>query len=139
MVTEPPEAPRNLEVVELSHHGISLEWLPPRNDGGAPVRNYVVERRQGFSSRFLTVARGSVFDTFYRDTTVYEGMTYEYRVAAETEAGVGAFTPSTGPVLVQDMIGQCLQQQSMKKITPSPLPFPPHTCYAVQKQKTETD
>ena len=74
----------------------------PRNDGGAPVKDYVVERRQGYSNRFIHVGRGPVTDTFFRDTNVYEGSDYEYRVSAENEAGVGSPCKSTGPITAKD-------------------------------------
>ena len=35
-------------------------------------------------------------------------MTYEYRIAAENQAGVGPFSFATEPILVQDLIGKNL-------------------------------
>ena len=37
---------------------------------------------------------------------MFEGIEYEYRVACENEAGLGAFK-TIGPVMAQDMIGKC--------------------------------
>ena len=36
----PPEGP--LEPVETTPESIKLRWLPPKDDGGAPVSNYIV-------------------------------------------------------------------------------------------------
>ena len=66
---ETPDAPRNLEVMEVTHNSITVEWQPPRNDGGARVTGYILERRQGFSSRFSQVD-GIIHDTFFRDNQV---------------------------------------------------------------------
>ena len=41
-----PDSPKNVECVEVGVGAIAVEWAPPRRDGGAPVRGYIVERRQ---------------------------------------------------------------------------------------------
>ncbi len=64
--TDVPDAPRNVECVEVSPSAIGIEWTPPRRDGGAPIRTYIVERRQGYSSRFLAITRATHLDTYYR-------------------------------------------------------------------------
>ena len=38
-----PEAPK---CVTRSREKIELKWNPPRNDGGNPVKGYLVERRE---------------------------------------------------------------------------------------------
>jgi hypothetical protein len=48
-----------------------------------------------------------VSDGYYRDNNVYAGSDYEYRVAAENEAGVGAYSHSTGPIVAKDPFGEC--------------------------------
>lgn len=95
--------PRNLEVAEVNRHSITLEWQPPRNDGGTPVLSYVVERRPGHSSRFVRVA--NVLDTWYRDTGIYGDSDYEYRVIAENETGPGQPCKPVGPVVAKDPFG----------------------------------
>jgi titin len=100
-----PDAPRNLEATEVSGRSIVVEWAAPRNDGGAPIRGYVLERKQAFSTRFVRLARGLVGETYYKDTAVLADTDYEYRVAAENEAGVGAFSQSTGPILAREPFG----------------------------------
>ena len=104
-VLDTPDAPRNVTLVELSHNAVGLEWSAPHNDGGAPVTSYVIERRHGSHGRFAQLVRAPVRDTYFRDATVREGMTYEYRVAAENAAGVGVFSAASEPILVQDLIG----------------------------------
>lgn len=101
-----PDAPRNLEVTEVSHSHIAIEWDAPYNDGGAPIRGYIVQRRQGISSRFISISKGLVHDTYFRDVNVYSGMDYEYRVAAENEAGEGAFSKPTAVVEAKDPFGE---------------------------------
>lgn len=69
------------------------------------MRGYIVERSQGFSGRFLRLTRGPIIDTYLRDVNVHDGYEYEYRVAAENEAGEGMFSKPTGPVSNKDPFG----------------------------------
>ena len=102
-----PDAPRNVEATEVSGRTIVIEWMTPRNDGGAPIRGYIVERKQAFSSRFVRVNRGLLGENYYKDTSVLADTDYEYRVAAENEAGAGAFSQATGPILAREPFGKC--------------------------------
>lgn len=95
-------------MTEFSRSHITIEWQPPRSDGGAPVRGYIIERRQSFSTRFVRVSRGLHLDTYYRDNTVYEGCDYEYRVAAENDAGEGPYSEPVGPVVAREPFGMSL-------------------------------
>ena len=97
-----PDAPSKLEAVEVTANSITLEWREPRSDGGAPIRTYIVQRKQGYSGRFIRVSRAAIRDTYFRDNNVYEDADYEYRVAAENEAGEGAYSEETGPVRAKD-------------------------------------
>ena len=106
IIPDVPDAPRNLEVTDVNKHAITLEWMSPRNDGGAQILGYVVERRQGRNARFVHVSRGLVPDTYFRDTKVFEDCEYEYRIAAENEAGVGQYTNPVGPIVAKDPFGK---------------------------------
>ncbi len=97
-----PDPPKNLAAVEIQGRSIALEWTAPRNDGGAPIKGYIVERRQGYSTRFIRVGKGTILDTYFRDTAVYEGSDYEYRVCAENEAGQGVSCKPIGPIIAKD-------------------------------------
>lgn len=90
----------------MTSKAITIEWQAPRNDGGAPIRGYTLERRQGHSNRFLTVGRGLMLDTWYRDNSVYDGTEYEYRVSAENEAGQSAPCQPVGPIMVKEPFGK---------------------------------
>ncbi|KAI4789000.1 hypothetical protein KUCAC02_035502 [Chaenocephalus aceratus] len=41
---------------EITADGITLEWGPPTDDGGAEVSNYIVEKRRTTDSKWATVA-----------------------------------------------------------------------------------
>jgi len=105
-LADTPEAPRNVEIGEVSRSGIVLQWDLPRHDGGSPVSGYVIERAQAYSNRFLRLAHlPSAAETTYRDVNVHDGYEYEYRVCAENEAGEGPFGKVIGPITARDRFG----------------------------------
>ena len=106
MLSDAPEAPRSLEIVDVSRTGIVLQWEIPRHDGGAPVTGYVLERAQAYSNRFLRLAHLlSAGETTHGDVNVHDGYEYEYRVCAENEAGEGPFSNVVGPIAARDRFG----------------------------------
>lgn len=44
----PPEGP--LEPSDITPETCSLSWKPPRDDGGSPITNYVVEKQDANSN-----------------------------------------------------------------------------------------
>ena len=66
-VLAPPAAPGGpLGVSEITKNQCRLSWRPPRDDGGARLNNYVVERKEIGRDRdyWLTVASGCKDTTF---------------------------------------------------------------------------
>ena len=43
-VLDVPEAPRNFVISDINAKSCGLKWEAPLNDGGSPVRRYVVEK-----------------------------------------------------------------------------------------------
>lgn len=94
-----PEGP--LKVSDVHKEGCTLKWNPPIDDGGVPVENYVVEKMDTDTGRWMPVGRTK------EPTMVIEnlvpGKEYKFRVAAvnaegeseplETEHGIIAKNP----------------------------------------------
>jgi len=78
-MADTPEAPRSLEMAEVSRAGIVLQWDAPRHDGGSPVTGYVLERAQAYSNRWLRLAHLlSARETTYRDVNVHDGYVFTF-------------------------------------------------------------
>nr|XP_049610507.1 immunoglobulin-like and fibronectin type III domain-containing protein 1 isoform X3 [Syngnathus scovelli] len=66
---------------------IEFKWRPPKDDGGSPVINYIMERQQIGRNTWKKV--GEIPGVpFYRDTNVDRGRKYCYRIRALTSEGV---------------------------------------------------
>ncbi|KAM3618348.1 uncharacterized protein V6R79_019497 [Siganus canaliculatus] len=81
----PPLGPA--EVTESSASCIEFKWRPPKDDGGSPVINYVMERQQVGRNTWKKIGEIPGVPT-YRDTVVEHGRKYCYRVRAVTEEGI---------------------------------------------------
>ncbi|KAL3088858.1 hypothetical protein niasHS_009150 [Heterodera schachtii] len=83
-----PDAPDAPEIIDFDEHRIDVAWKPPTNDGGAPIKEYIVERREKGSSSWIEV--GHTPATSFSCTGLRKGQEYEFRVLAVNEAGPSA-------------------------------------------------
>lgn len=94
---------------EITADAITLEWGPPKDDGGAEVSNYIVEKRRTTDNKWTTVA-SAIQKTTMRVIRLHDGIEYIFRVFAENKYGVGEHLRSD-PVVAQhpfSKYGHCL-------------------------------
>jgi hypothetical protein len=89
----PPAAVRQLSGTSQSH-SVTVSWLPPLDDGGAPVTGYSVRHELNCNSANSTSV-GPVSATAYVHAALSTGARYCYRVAAVNAAGTGPNTTIT--------------------------------------------
>ena len=98
---DPPTPPRWLEVITITRNSAELKWTAPERDGGSPVTNYVIEkrdvRRKGWQAVDTTVK-----ETKYTVTPLNEGCLYVFRVAAENAVGQSGFCEMEDSILAKD-------------------------------------
>uniref|UniRef100_A0A3Q3GMP7 Titin n=1 Tax=Labrus bergylta TaxID=56723 RepID=A0A3Q3GMP7_9LABR len=87
-VLDTPGAPLNLTVKDIKRESVTLTWEPPLIDGGARIKNYLVEKREANRKVYSNVDNKCT-KTSYRITGLTEGVIYYFRVLAENEFGVG--------------------------------------------------
>ncbi len=92
-----PGIPRHLEAVSTGPDSVQLVWDVPSNDGGAPIDNYVIEKRE--ASRNVWAAQGTSDRTTYTANNLHEGYQYYFRVAAENSVGMGDFAEMTTSII----------------------------------------
>ena len=72
---------------------IDLTWQPPANDGGRPLRGYRVDYKLSTSPDWIRVARVAATETALTISDVVPGESYDIRIVAINEAGVGPANP----------------------------------------------
>ncbi|CAH8497134.1 unnamed protein product [Schistosoma turkestanicum] len=100
---DPPGAPENLNIDEFDKRSVKLSWKPPKDDGGNPIKGYLIEKRLPLGE--WRKATGSLVPgTEATVTGIEEGQTYEFRVSAVNDAGPGKPSKATAPHLVRDPV-----------------------------------
>ena len=82
-----PTAPKNLRVTKVTENSVSLAWDTPEGDGGAPIKGYVIEKRDPHRMMYTHIA--STQNNEYRVMRLSEGNDYVFQVSAENSVGVG--------------------------------------------------
>ena len=82
-----PEAPKGLRAVEVTSSSVVIEWEAPTSDGGSPVTQYSIERKDGAKGKYKVVDKvdGSTTTTTVKGLS--EDKEYYFRVFAENETG----------------------------------------------------
>ncbi|MDD1743147.1 MAG: fibronectin type III domain-containing protein [Methanomassiliicoccales archaeon] len=95
-----PEAPLNMHV-QAGTDFINLTWSQPSDDGGSPILVYEVFRNPAPNPAVAWIINGSTGETWYNDTTVSAGTSYDYFVLASNQIGESAVitvAASTSPM-----------------------------------------
>ena len=73
----------------LNPDSVTLSWQPPVDDGGSPIKKYVIESRNKKTGEWIPIADCSPKTTTKRIADLVEGEDYDFRVSAENEVGQG--------------------------------------------------
>ncbi len=87
---KPPSAPQALRAVG-GNGSVNLTWTAPASNGGSPVTHYEVYRANGSGILSFLAETGNVLA--HTDSSVTNGDTYRYDVAAVNAAGEGPPSP----------------------------------------------
>lgn len=82
-----PDKPDPPIITDWDETRIDTSWKAP-NDGGSPVREYIVERREKGSAAWLDCGRTPT--TSFSCTGLCKGHQYEFRVTAVNEVEVNS-------------------------------------------------
>ncbi|CAA98064.2 Twitchin [Caenorhabditis elegans] len=105
IVQDRPSAPEGpLEVSDVTKDSCVLNWKPPKDDGGAEISNYVVEKRDTKTNTWVPVS-AFVTGTSITVPKLTEGHEYEFRVMAENTFGRSDSLNTDEPVLAKDPFG----------------------------------
>lgn len=85
-VLDRPGKPQNLRADEFAGDSLTLYWNPPKDDGGAPITNYVIEKKEARSPTWSKVSSYCTVP-FVRVRNLTIGREYEFRVFAENQYG----------------------------------------------------
>lgn len=87
-ILDAPGAPQNLVVKEIRKDSVTLAWDAPLIDGGAKIKNYVIDKRESTRKAYANVSTKCTKTTFKVENLI-EGAMYYFRVMAENEYGIG--------------------------------------------------
>lgn len=85
-----PGAPASAKYLEVLATSIKMSWETPLKDGGAPIRNYIVDKRETSRANWAQVSskiKGDVLE--FNIEKLIDGHEYQFRIRAENMWGVG--------------------------------------------------
>nr|AZI15635.1 UNC-22 [Auanema rhodensis] len=94
-----PDAVEKPEVVDWDKDRIDIQWKPPADNGGSPVQQYIVEKKERGSG--LWTEAGKTAGTSFSATNLKPGVEYEFRVVAVNEAGPSDPSDPTDPQMTK--------------------------------------
>ncbi len=103
-ISDKPGIPVDLRVAGFTETTVSLSWSPPSDNGGSEITKYVIERREASKRAWQTV--GDTIELLYEVTSLQEGQTYLFRVAAVNDVGQGEFAELSQAVAPKSQHGK---------------------------------
>ena len=89
-VMDRPSIPEDFDIEDITNKSAILVWKPPKDDGGAPVTGYCVDKREVGRSVWGKITADVPADaTRFEVLRLIEGREYEFRVSAQNELGYG--------------------------------------------------
>ena len=103
-----PAAPENLKVKDITADSVTLQWSPPKSDGGAPLVGYEVEKRDAGRQQWTRVSRVPPTETICTVPKLLEGRGYLFRVMAENSEGLSEPVTLDKAVTPEQELSKCI-------------------------------
>ncbi|KAL3314212.1 hypothetical protein Ciccas_007169, partial [Cichlidogyrus casuarinus] len=100
-IRAPPMKPRRLMIAELGATRCRLKWDPPEDDGGVPIKEYVVEKWDDEKGAWELVKRTK--DAECEVPGLKEGNKYKFRCKAVNEEGESDFLEQSDLTVARDI------------------------------------
>lgn len=98
-----PQGPLTLS--DINKDSVTLTWKPPETDGGSPVTEYVVEKRDTKRNKWTPVTKIPAGKTSCVADQLQEGTDYVFRVTAVNKKGPSKALESDTPVTAKSPYG----------------------------------
>ncbi|EMP40985.1 Myosin-binding protein C, cardiac-type [Chelonia mydas] len=95
-VPDPPEAPK---IINVGEDYCTVQWQPPKYDGGQPVLGYILERKKKKSYRWMRLNFDLLKELSYEAKRMIEGVVYEMRLYAVNSIGMSRPSPASQPFM----------------------------------------
>uniref|UniRef100_A0A452HZY5 Uncharacterized protein n=1 Tax=Gopherus agassizii TaxID=38772 RepID=A0A452HZY5_9SAUR len=95
-VPDPPEAPK---IVNVGEDYCTVQWQPPKYDGGQPILGYILERKKKKSYRWMRLNFDLLKELSYEAKQMIEGVVYEMRLYAVNSIGMSRPSPASQPFM----------------------------------------
>ncbi|XP_008496476.1 myosin-binding protein C, cardiac-type [Calypte anna] len=95
-VPDPPEAP---VISNIGEDYCTVQWQPPKYDGGQPVLGYILERKKKKSYRWMRLNFDLLKELTYEAKRMIEGVVYEMRIYAVNSIGMSRPSPASQPFM----------------------------------------
>uniref|UniRef100_A0A3B3C2I2 Immunoglobulin like and fibronectin type III domain containing 1, tandem duplicate 2 n=1 Tax=Oryzias melastigma TaxID=30732 RepID=A0A3B3C2I2_ORYME len=91
IVLDKPTAPQGpVDVMESAVTSVEFKWKPPKDNGGCPITNYIIERQQIGRNKWSNLGEIPANPSF-KDSDVDPGRRYCYRIRAKNAEGVSDY------------------------------------------------
>lgn len=102
-----PSAPVGpLKVSDITANSATLSWKPPKEDGGQPLKRYIMERRDTRRSAWVQIETPRPNVLTVTTEKLLENVEYLFRVSAENIEGQGPFLETKEPITPRRVPGR---------------------------------
>ncbi|XP_051988783.1 myosin-binding protein C, fast-type-like isoform X1 [Xyrauchen texanus] len=98
-IVDVPDPPENVKCTGVGEDSATIQWEPPKFDGGVPVKGYLIERKKKGSSRWTKLNFDIYEFTTYEAKKMIEGVLYEIRVFAVNSIGISQPSENSKPFM----------------------------------------
>lgn len=97
-----PDAPEPPKPDRITKDSVTLSWRPPRSDGGAKIRGYIIQMKQRGQDEWDDVNGALIPTNVYTVPKLTEGEEYLFRVIAVNDVGNSDPSRPSNPIVIEE-------------------------------------
>lgn len=107
LLSDEPDAPGTPEIDDWDSDHVDISWTAPKNDGGAPITSYLIEKKDRFSINWSKAADSPGTGLSCTVRWLRQNQEYQFRVRAINKAGPSKPSEVSRAVIAKPRYGMC--------------------------------